>query len=214
MTGNGARAKGSRTTSSMEPAHAVEVDRMATMQVAARPRKTVEDYMALGEEVRAELIDGEIYVSAAPLEPHQAAVTALVVALDRHVRTGAGGKLFCAPFDVHLPTGDVVQPDLLWISPARVGIVRGWVYGAPDLVVEILSPSHPERDRIVKRGLYARCGVREYWIVDPAGRGVEVFVLRDGTFAPAGWFTRETRIVSEVLPGLALPVDEVFRPDA
>jgi Uma2 family endonuclease len=185
---------------------------MATMQAVARPRKTVEDLWALGEDVRAELIDGEIYVTPAPIEPHQRAVTALIVALSLHIRGGAGGQVYTAPFDVHLPTGDVVQPDVIWVSPARAGIVRECVYGAPDLLVEILSPSNSERDRIVKRSLYARSGVREYWIVDPEARGVEVFVLEAGAFVPAGWFTSGTSVVSKVLPGLSVPVDEVCPP--
>jgi Uma2 family endonuclease len=84
------------------------------------------------------------------------------------------------------------------------------VIGAPDLVVEIVSPLNAERDRIVKRDLYARSGVREYWLVDTLARSVEVLRLDGAAYAPAGYFTAGTVLASPSLPGLAIPVDAVF----
>jgi Uma2 family endonuclease len=191
--------------------HAEEIATMGTMQVSVeRPRKTVEDLWSLPEGVRGELIGGEVYVTPAPMLPHQTAAATLTWALVDYARRHGGGSAYAAPIDVHLPTGDVVQPDVLWVSSARSDILRDWVYGAPDLVIEILSPSNPERDRIVKRDVYARSGVREYWIADPASRSLEVFVLEGGRYLPAGWFTPGTQVTSRLLPGFAVSVDEVF----
>jgi Uma2 family endonuclease len=184
---------------------------MALMAFAtARPRKTVEDLFALPEGVRAELIGGDLYVTPSPESRHQAVSSALHFRLADHVRRSSGGSVFSAPLDVHLPSGDVVQPDLIWVSTERAGIVQRWIYGAPDLLVEILSPSNPERDRIVKRDLYARNGVREYWIVDPEARSIEVFVVESGVCRPAGWFTPGTQLVSPTLPGLSIDIAETL----
>ena len=184
---------------------------MGTMSPAIeRPRKTVEDYLALPDDVRAELIDGELFVTPSPTPDHQRLVLRLARSLDGAVTERGGGELFIAPLDVHLPTGAVVQPDLLYVSEGRRHIVRDWVRGVPDLVVEIVSPTGAERDRIVKRELYARNGVPEYWIVDPGERSVEVLRLAKGAYAPAGWFTGEAVLRSPTLPTLALPLEEVF----
>ena len=100
--------------------------------------------------------------------------------------------MYIAPFDVVLSDTDVVQPDILFVSNERMGIVtEDNIQGAPDLVIEILSPSTAERDRTFKRSLYARHGVREYWLVDPDARSVEVLVLGEGHF----------EIVSHLRPG-------------
>ena len=79
---------------------------------------------------------------------------------------------------------------------------------------EVLSPNRPERDRIVKKGLFAANGVGEYWIVDPASRSVEVFALEEAEYAPAGWFTDAQTVVSLTLPGLRIPLSDVFRPES
>jgi Uma2 family endonuclease len=183
---------------------------MASAQ--ARPRKTIEDLQALSDDVRAELIDGGLYVTPSPSTDHQRAVGRIHEALARHAREAAGGEVLLSPLDVHLPSGDVVQPDLLWVSPARLGILGEQVHGAPDLVVEVVSATNAERDRIVKRALYARNGVHEYWIVDLDARGVEVLVGDGRVFVPAGWFTPGARLRSRLLPGLAPPVIDLLPP--
>jgi Uma2 family endonuclease len=177
----------------------------------ARPRKTVDDYMALDDEVRAELIDGELFGTPPPQFLHQKVVLSLAIRLVEFVRRSAGGEVVIAPMAVHLPSGDVVEPDVIWLSPANLHMIRRWIYGAPDLLVEVVSPSHPERDRIVKKALYARNGVREYWLVDPADRCLEVFRLEDRSFVPAGYLTAGKTLVSPALPGFALAMDDLFR---
>ncbi len=121
---------------------------------------------------------------------------------------------YLAPLDVHLPSGDVVQPDVLFVRRANAPIVQDQVRGVPDLVVEVLSPASPELDRIVKRDLYARNSVGEYWLVDPEERSVEILRL-DGdtnTYAPAGYFTflQGAFLVSATLPDLRIPLATVF----
>lgn len=104
-----------------------------------------------------------------------------------------------------------MQPDLIFISTANGGIVKEKrIVGVPDLLVEILSPSNPERDLLVKRALYARNGVREYWIVDGETKTLEVNVLVGGRFSPAGCFQSGETLTSPLLPGLAVPVRAVF----
>lgn len=180
---------------------------MTSMSPAtSRPRKTVEDYLALPDEVRAELIDGELYVTPSPETDHQRTVASLFRRLADHVERGGLGEVFVAPLDVHLPTGDVVQPDVLFVSTARRAIIGRWIHGAPDLVVEVVSSAHAERDRAVKRRAYAGGGVPEYWIVDPEERSVEVLRLRDGRYEAAGWFRSEDTLRSPGLPDLALPL--------
>ena len=175
-----------------------------------RPRKTVEDYMALPEGTLAELIEGELFMSPSPRERHQRIVLNLGAALRNFVRARRLGRVYVAPFDVHLPSGDVVQPDVVFVSEANLGIVSDWVRGAPDLLVEVISPEHPERDRIIKRDLYARNGVREYWIVDGAGLSVEVLALSGDRYAPAGYFEADDSLTSPLLPDVALPIRELF----
>jgi len=177
----------------------------------ARPRKTVADFMRLPEGTLAELIDGEIYTrSPSPETVHQRVVGHIYLALRTFVEPRRLGEVLLSPLDVHLGTGDIVEPDVIFVRAGR-RLVRRWIYGAPDLLVEVISPSRPERDLIVKRRVYMDAGVREYWIVDPKARTVEVLALAGTRWRPAGYFRVGNAIRSRVLPGLRLPVRRVFR---
>jgi Uma2 family endonuclease len=177
----------------------------------SRPRKTIEDYLALADDVRAELIHGDLYVTSAPTPRHQAVVDAVHSALKAYVKESARGVVYFAPLDVVLPSGDVVQPDVIWVSTQGRDIVRDRIEGVPSLVVEVVSPTHPERDRIVKKALYAGNGVPEYWIVDLESKSVEVFRLDGSEYRPAGYFTAGTHVASPSLPGFRAAVDDLFR---
>ena len=181
--------------------------------VRSRPRKTIEDFLALGEEVLAELIDGEIYVTPSPSPQHQDVVGTLYVHLRAFVEAQGVGRAYVSPLDVYLPSNDIVQPDLVFIRTERMHIVENVIRGVPDLAIEVLSPSRPERDRIVKKQLFAQSGVHEYWIVDLAARSIEVFILDGARYAPAGWYTGDATLISPTLPGLEVPLATVFRPD-
>lgn len=166
--------------------------------------------MRLPEGVLAELIDGEILVSPSLFSLHQETVVNLVGLLREFVKGNRLGKVLTAPMDVHLPSGDIVEPDVFFVATENLPIIQDWVRGVPDLVIEVLSQHGVARDRFVKRDLYARNGVREYWIADPATRSIEVFALRSRQYEPAGYFQEGAVLTSTVLSGLSLPVTEIF----
>lgn len=146
------------------------------------------DYEALPDEPRCELILGRFYLSPSPSPYHQTVVALLWQHLDQLAKR-SGGLAFLAPLDVYLADHSVVQPDVIYVSPARRTIVGRRVDGAPDLMVEVLSPGTARRDRGEKLGLYADAGVREYWIVDAQERQIEFLVNEEGRFVvslPAG----------------------------
>ena len=132
---------------------------------------------------RYEAIEGDLYVTPAPTPRHQVVLLRLYDALAAVLREEHGGVLLVAPVGVEFPrTGEGVQPDILFVSDERRGIIRDTsLRGVPDLVVEILSPSTASRDRSKKLHLYERHGVGEYWIVDPDENAVDVWRFGDET---------------------------------
>jgi len=181
-------------------------------QLKTRPRRTVDDYLKLPEGTRAELIEGEILMTPSPKSLHQIVAFNLAAILRSFVIERGLGRVLVAPMDVHLPSGDVVQPDVLFVAAANAGIIQDWIRGAPDILVETISPEGVERDRLVKRDLYARNGVKEYWLVDPEARSVEVLELNaSGRYEPSGYFEERDTVVSPLLAGLALPVLKLFQ---
>jgi len=165
------------------------------------------DYAALADEPRCELILGRFYLSPSPSPLHQVVVSILWKHLDR-IAGHAGGLAFLAPLDVRLADHSVVQPDLIYLSAAGRSLVGERIDGAPDLLVEVLSPGTARRDRGEKLSLYAQSGVREYWVVDPHERQVEFLVNEGGRFVvsvPAG---NEHR--SPALPEIHLDLAELW----
>ena len=136
------------------------------------------DHAALPDDPRCELIHGRFYVSPSPSPLHQFVVGRIWRLLD-DLAEATGGLALPAPSDVHLSDHTVAQPDVLYVSPEQRRIVQAWIEGAPDLVVEVLSPSTARADRLLKLNLYAEAGVREYWLVDPVARTIE-FLVHDG----------------------------------
>jgi Uma2 family endonuclease len=132
---------------------------------------------------RYEAIGGELYVTPAPTVRHQRISANLFLHLSDLLSESGRGLVLYAPVGVEFPdTEEGVQPDIIFISRERMHVVgEDWVRGAPDLVVEILSPSTAERDRTVKRKLYERQGVAQYWVVDPEAESVEVWDFAAGT---------------------------------
>ena len=123
-----------------------------------------------------EIIDGEHYVTPAPSKRHQRILLRLSVLIENHLQQHRVGEMFFAPFDVLLSEFDILEPDLLLISQARSALLTEKnLQGAPDLVVEILSPSTASRDKRLKRDVYERTGVDEYWVVDPDRDVVDVY---------------------------------------
>lgn len=174
---------------------------------------TYEDYCLLPEDRRYELIGGELFMVPSPSVIHQRVAANLEAILRAFVKNRNLGEVLDAPLDVVLSPHDVVQPDIVFISRERGHIVTDAnLQGAPDLVIEILSPSTAERDRGLKRKLYARHGVRELWLVNAGAQTVEVFSLEEGEENPPMIYSRSARqpVVSPLLEGMTVNLDEVF----
>ena len=171
---------------------------------------TYEDYRHTPEDQRFELLDGELIVVPVPNLGHQRIGTRLGALLHAFVQRGGLGEVFHAPCDVVLSKTDVVQPDLLFVSVERAHLLLGGdnVLGAPDLVVEILSPATAGRDRTLKRALYARQGVKEYWLVDPEARTVTVLGLGAGDFDVVDIYGEGQTMASPTLSGFSAGLDE------
>lgn len=174
---------------------------------------TYDDYVALPDEKRYELIEGDLYMVPAPGFYHQIVSRNIEMVLWEFVKSRQLGVVVDAPVDVVFTQEDVVQPDILFISNERRSIITEKnLSGAPDLAIEILSSTSLERDKLVKRDLYARHGVKEYWIVDPVGKQIEVLLLKSHAFVLHGIFLIDDRLTSPLLPGFDLPLETVFAP--
>ncbi len=163
---------------------------------------------------RHELIDGEHYVTPSPRLKHQAIVGNLYLAIGSWLESHPVGRLFLSPLDVVISEFDVVEPDLLFVSAARVDILTVEnVRGTPDLVIEVGSRGTRKRDETIKKQLYQRAGVLEYWIVDPEIAVVRVYRREGLSFLRPVELSREHADVlrSPVFPGLDLPLERVFR---
>ena len=160
---------------------------------------------------RYEVIDGELFVTPPPIEPHQRAEGVLFGYLWQYVHPRRLGRLYPAPVGVVLDDANGLQPDLVYVSRERQGIIveRG-IEGAPDLVVEILSPSTRSRDRGVKMRRYAAAGVPHYWIVDPRSRALEPYRLTDEGYDLLGSFGPGTTFRPALFPGLEIPIDDLW----
>ncbi|WP_251500859.1 Uma2 family endonuclease [Otoolea muris] len=154
------------------------------MALAQKTTYTEEDYYNLPEDVRAELIDGQIYYQVAPGLIHQTISGELHTAINNYIKSKKGScRVFAAPFAVKLfdSGSTIVEPDISVICDRSKLTDRG-CSGAPDWIIEIISPGNPEHDLIYKLGLYARAGVREYWIADPRSETILVYYLEQKNF--------------------------------
>lgn len=183
--------------------------------MATRPerRLTYEDYLTFPEGERWEVIDGEAYMVPAPNTRHQQIIVEILVQVANHLKAHGGGTVLVSPFDVVLDAGgDVVQPDIVFIADADKDVLtEANAWGTPTWVIEVLSPSRPERDRRLKLGRYENFGVAEYWIVDPMADAVEIYRLEAGTYGSPS-IVRPPDTASPLQPrGLAVDLAEVFR---
>ena len=183
-------------------------------QTAQTIQWTYEDYLAFPEDgKRYEIIGGDCFMSPAPRTRHQRVSLKLATALEIYLTRHKAGVVFDAPTDVVLSKVDVVQPDLLVILAARASIITEKnIQGAPDLVIEILSETTRKTDEVVKKKLYERYGVSEYWIVDPELALVKIYRLTDGRYAKAEERAEERgeTVTTALLPGLDISLTELF----
>jgi Uma2 family endonuclease len=181
----------------------------------ARRKLTYEDYERIPDDgLRHEILDGEHSVSPSPAKKHQKAVLKLGGRLDRFVEENSLGEVFIAPYDVILSPYDIAQPDILFISNERAAIsTEKNVQGTPDLLVEVLSDGTRKRDEGIKREIYERFGVKEYWLVDPVRQTVLIYRREGDRLHRAGRFSAAAGdvLTTPLLPGLEISLREVFQ---
>ncbi len=185
-----------------------------TVQKYADDRKkyTYSDYAEMPDDGnRYEIIDGELILVPVPTTIHQMVSGNIDYELRTFVKASSMGRVFDAPLDVKIDDVNVVQPDILFISNERKNIITEKnIAGAPDLAIEIVSPSSAYQDLVNKKELYAVFGVREYWIVDPKKERVEIYVNKAGKFELNQQMEREGILKSVVLSGFELEMKKIF----
>ena len=176
---------------------------------------TYDDYLLFPEDgMRHELIDGEHYATPAPIWRHQAISRNLIGMIWSYLQQHPIGHVFAAPFDVIFSNVDVVEPDVLYLSKQRIAQLEPspWIKGAPNLVVEIGSPGTRKRDETIKRRLYERFGVDEYWVIDPELDTIKLYRRTNNQYERVAELTLENGdvLTTPLLPGLELPLAKIF----
>lgn len=172
---------------------------------------TYEDLFTLPDDGRRyEIIEGELYEMPSPDSSHARTIIKLISML-LPILARLGGEIFTAPFDVFFSGASPVQPDILMILPGGTArVVKRGVEGPPDLLIEVLSPSNRDHDILTKRALYGIAGVREYWIVDPEARTIEILTLDRDALHLAQAASGEDWLVSPLLGPLSITVESLF----
>ncbi|MCX7824677.1 MAG: Uma2 family endonuclease [Verrucomicrobiae bacterium] len=160
-----------------------------------------------------QVVEGELVMSPSPGTPHQDIVLNLVLLIGHYLEEHPIGTLHVAPLDVFLSDINVYQPDLVFVSRERRSLItdRG-IEGAPDLVIEVLSPRTVRFDRGTKRKIYARTGVQELWLVDPDAKRIQIYRLTEDADAPVATHGADAVFESSLLPGLRVEAAGVFKP--
>jgi len=151
------------------------------------PKTALDVFRMLPEGTLCDVIDNVLYMTKPPKYGHQRLLGLLAIKLLDHVEKHQIGEVIIYPFDIYLePLLSAVQPDLTFVSTENMGILKkdGYIHGAPDLIVEVLSDDQ-EKDKVKKKSLYERAGVKEYFIVDPKSRSVQCHVLKNSRYEMA-----------------------------
>ncbi|HLG13351.1 MAG TPA: Uma2 family endonuclease [Blastocatellia bacterium] len=185
------------------------------MSTAFEPLLTIDDLAAMPDDGnRYEIIEGELLVSRSPSLTHQSVSINLVLVLTGYLSQSPIGRIWTTP-GVILSEFSAVIPDLAFVSNERLSQIASSerITGPPDLMIEIVSPGaeNERRDRIAKRQLYGRYGVREYWVVDPIKRRIEVFCLDGQALNLRAAYSEQDELTSSVLPGFACKVEMILR---
>lgn len=179
--------------------------------VIDKKKYTYEDYLKIPDDKRYELIGGELFVTPSPITRHQRISRELAFFLQQFVKEKRLGEVFYAPFDVYLNSENVVQPDILYVSQGRLSIIgEKNIQGAPDITVEIISESSAYRDLVQKKKLYARFGVKEFWVVIPEQETVEIYALKDAMYEMRKTYVKSDLLESSILSGLQISLKEIF----
>jgi Uma2 family endonuclease len=184
---------------------------MGATATAIRKRHTYADYEKLPEGSSYQLIGGELVMTPAPTPYHQRISRKIEYALLQFVEANGLGEIFYAPIDIYLSNEETYQPDIIFISKERLSIIgEKKIEGAPDLVVEILSPATAYYDLRHKMRVYEKSGVKEYWIVDPDEKTVELYESVGGEFSIFSKAREKGGVRSKLLPGLELDPAKIF----
>jgi Uma2 family endonuclease len=184
------------------------------MLTAEKKKKyTDADYMMLEEGAPFQLINYDLIMSPSPNPDHQTISFRFALTLGTFLESrNDNGFVASAPCDVKFDDGNVLQPDLLYISEERkADIVKERIIGAPDLVVEILSPSNAYYDLRQKKDIYEKYGVKEYIIIDPVQMNADLYALKDGSYYLHQKAQKNESLNSLILPGLSFDLSRLFR---
>jgi len=173
---------------------------------------TYEDYLKIDDNNQYELIGGKLILVPAPKTIHQEISGKIYRKVAGFVDNNNLGKVFYAPVDVLLTEKDKPQPDILFVSKERLHIItEANIKGAPDLVIEILSPSTSKWDKVEKSKLYYKHGVKEYWIVDPESKVVEIFMPGEKNWILFQAYDDDDILTSPLLAGLEISLEDIFK---
>jgi len=187
---------------------------LSTQPRTRRQLLTYDDYLTFPDSdgIRKEIIEGELFMSPAPSIKHQLILKRLSQHLDQFVHQKSLGEVLFAPCDVIFSNINIMQPDIFHIANENYEILTALnIKGAPDLIIEILSPSTVENDRIYKKLVYEKFGVKEYWIVDPQEEIIEVWALKDARFLLFHKARKNQKFRSKLLEDLELDLSLIFR---
>lgn len=178
---------------------------------AAYHCKTLEEFESLPEGTPCQLIDGKIVMTPSPVPYHQKISIHISMRLNAFVDEKEIGEIFTAPLDIEFSGQDILQPDIFFITTEHASVIgEKRIIGPPDLIVEILSESTAYLDLRYKKNLYEKSGVREYWIVDPLEKSVEVFILQDNAYRLDQRITGEGSVCSRLLEGFSIELNKIF----
>lgn len=184
------------------------------MLTADKKKKyTVDDYLLLEEGAPFQLINYDLIMSPSPIPFHQVISARIMQALLNFLDSrNNNGFLVSAPMDVKFDEGNILQPDILYIAEDRVeDLIKDRIEGAPDLIVEILSPSNAYYDLRQKKNIYEKYGVKEYIIVDPIAQNADLYSLMNGAYYLHQQAQKNEVLTSVILPGFAIELTKVFK---
>jgi len=182
-----------------------------TTVVEKRKKYTYKDYVNTPDDKRYELIEGELLMTPSPTTKHQRVLREIEFILKKFVSENNLGEIFFAPYDVYLDGENVIQPDIMFISKERLNIIgEKNIQGAPCLTIEIISEGSAYRDMVQKKKLYAKFGVKEYWIVIPEEELIEIYSLENGIYQLSKVYRKNEVLESATLKCLKIELKEIF----
>ncbi|HDL18575.1 MAG TPA: Uma2 family endonuclease [Bacteroidetes bacterium] len=191
----------------------MEIKKSSLASQKSKRNYTYRDYLDLPDDRnRYEILEGELIMGPAPITIHQRISRKIEIQLAYFVEKHNLGEIFDAPFDVIFGETNVIQPDLLFISNENKKILTEKnIQGAPDLIIEILSPATAYYDLIEKKEIYEKFGVQEYWIVDPKRQWIEIYTLTDRKYQLFQRQEIKGKIHSKILAGFELSLENIFK---